>query len=282
MQFTHNVLFFVDLYPSSYEEWQPVKSIVGVINTIHAFIGEQQYHGRLHSELARSGIFFYDHFYNINRSLTQGELEYLPLPSFISTEWPLPSSNISEAFRCKLFNEVQKGLKPNNPSRFVKIKVSMPIDVFVDFFASCPIAPKNTMLVCKNMETDIILEFLDKGWDKKSSNNIICEVDSKTVSVKYMIKTQNFILSYYYTRSHFVHGNKVALDRNQGDININPIMHIDILVNNQVQTVISLGRECTLQQLRQDLINEDEVDLPDKFAFKINTQKVKYAINCFH
>ena len=33
-------LFCVDLYPSSYEDWQSVQSIVGAINYVHLFIGE--------------------------------------------------------------------------------------------------------------------------------------------------------------------------------------------------------------------------------------------------
>ena len=59
----------------------------------------------------------------------------------------MPGSNIIEAFRCKLFNDVQKSLKPKNLARYVKVKINMPIFVFFDFFACCPIFAKNTMLV---------------------------------------------------------------------------------------------------------------------------------------
>ena len=115
---------------------------MGVINCIQSFIGEQQYKGRKHADLAKVGIFFYDHFYHVSNSLDSCSIERLPLPSFISVEWALPCSNISEAFRCRLFHEFQKGLKANSPSRYVKVKVNMPIEVLIDFFAYFPICAK--------------------------------------------------------------------------------------------------------------------------------------------
>lgn len=43
----------------------------------------------------------------------------------------------------------------------------MPIPVFVDFFAQedSPILLKNTMLICKDVDPNTMLEFLDESWD---------------------------------------------------------------------------------------------------------------------
>ena len=235
------------------------------------------YKGRKHGALAKVGIFFYDHFYHVNPRLESCKLHKIPLPSFLSTDWDLPCSNVSESFRCKLFHEVQKGLKPNNPARNVKLKVNMPIEIFVDFFACCPIAAKNTMLVCKNMDQETILQFLDEGWNKKYSDNILCEIDPWSVSAKYMIKSQNFILSFSYRRFHFVHGTQVSLDigeQEQGG----EIVDIEIFMNNEIQTTISLGKDCNLSQLCADMVNEDEIDLPESFLFKVNNLKVHVSI----
>lgn len=47
------------------------------------------------------------------------------------------------------------------------------------------------MITCKNLDSDIILDFLDRGWDLKVINNIHCFVDHTSVSIKYMIKSHS-------------------------------------------------------------------------------------------
>ena len=128
------------------------------------------------------------------------------------------------------------------------------------------------MLVCRNMDQETILQFMDEGWNRKCCNNILCEIDLGSVSAKYMIKSQNFIVSFFYRRFHFVHGIKVSLDI--GEEQDGKIVDIEIFLNNAIQTIISLGKYCTLSQLRADLVNEDEIDLPESFLFKVNNAKV--------
>ena len=73
-----------------------------------------------------------------------------------------------------------------------------------------------------------MLEFLDRGWDIKSLNGIQCRVDPRTVNVKYMIKSQNFIMSFYYQRSHLVSGIQVPLDQDLLNMQDNPLTDIDV------------------------------------------------------
>ena len=269
-------LIAADVYPSSYDEWQSIECVIGIINVYHAFIGEQQYQGRTHRQLAESGVFFYDYFYDLGPDHSIGTLRPLNLPTFTSDEWPLPSADISEMFRLKLFTEVQRCLKPNVAARQAKIKICMPINVFIDFFAlgDSPIDLKLTMLKCTNIDSNTMLEFLDKDWDLKSSNGIQCKVDPTSVNVKYMIKSQNFIMSFYYQRSHLVNGIQVPLDQNLLNMQENPLLDIDIWMQDELQTTISIGSMCTLQQLREDLIQEDEVELPNDFVFMMNGHRV--------
>ena len=145
------------MYPPSYEEWKSIECIIGIMNVYHAFIGEQQYQGRTHRELAEVGVFFYD----IRHDHSECKLRPIDIPLFTSPEWPLPSSTISKMFRLKLFTEVQRCLKPNIAARIAKIKVCMPIIVFIDFFAlgDSPIELKSTMLKCCNINSNTMLEF---------------------------------------------------------------------------------------------------------------------------
>ena len=49
----------------------------------------------------------------------------------------------------------------------------------------------------------------------------------------------------------------------------NPLVHIDIWMNQQLQKTLSLGGQCSLLQLQEDLINnEDEVELLVDFVFQ--------------
>ena len=96
-----------------------------------------------------------------------------------------------------------------------------------------------------------------------------------------MLKSQNFIVSFFYRRFHIVGGAQVSLDIMEEDAQ--EMTEIDIYYNDEIQTRISLGKHCTLVQLRMDLINEDEVELPEDFVFKINNLKVRIPLkNCIN
>ena len=57
--------------------------------------------------LAKNGIFFYDHFYFIpTNKKGYGKVEKSPLPDLSSSDWPLPCQSTSEAYRCKIYTEV--------------------------------------------------------------------------------------------------------------------------------------------------------------------------------
>ena len=152
----------------------------------------------------------------------------------------------------ELFNEVQRSVKPNIVALVAEIKVFMPIIVFIDFFAlgDSTIDLKNTMLKCQNIDSNTMLEFLDKRWDIKNFNGIQCKVDPTTLIVKYMIKSQNFIMAFYYQRLHFVNGVLVPLDQDLLNMQDNPLIYIDIWMLNEIQTIISIGQMCSLLELR--------------------------------
>ena len=51
------------MYPSNFEEWKNLESIVDMFDYFHGDIGEQMYKDRSKSNQANNGIFFYDHLY---------------------------------------------------------------------------------------------------------------------------------------------------------------------------------------------------------------------------
>lgn len=188
-----------------------MESISGIFDAFHAFVGEQIYKGRTHRDLAENGIFFYDmHYSEPNTSFGWGSLTPLPLPSFESKHWSLPTAQTSESYRIRLYQDIQKSLKASVATKNVRLTIFMPIEVFVDFFFDEEIRTTSTMFICKSNNS---LDFLDDGWDRKNTDGFISVLQKKSLICKYIINSQNFITTFHYTRYHQVAGNLVPLDQ---------------------------------------------------------------------
>lgn len=251
-----------------------MECIIDLIDVLHSSIGEQMYKGRTGGSLAENGVFFYDHYYVVpTNPLCHGSISRIPLPDFRSGEWTSPSQITSESFRCKIFNEIQKCLKTNIASKQCRISLFMPFDIFIDFFSHVEVRRCKTMFSVKSLQDHNILEFVDEGWNEKVENGVFCSVHMDSIACKYMVASQNFILTLYYSRWHIVDGKKVPLDQNLDDFGDNPIVDIDVWVDNDILCIVKLREQCTLRQLRNDLETE-EYDVPANFTFAINKRKV--------
>lgn len=270
--------FLLDLYPSNFEEWQSLESIVDVLDCFHGSIGEQIYKGRSKSTLAENGVFFYDHFYYIPKNRQRyGMVEKIPLPDFDSLEWPLPSQSTSEAYRCRIFTEVQKCLKPNVASTQSRVNIFMPIEVFVDFFSSSTLRMTKTMIKIENMESNTMLQCVDKGWDTKEEMGVVCKIQHPSVCTKYIIPSQNFILTFYYKRWHYLQGRLIPLEQDTDNPEQDQIIELEIFYMDNIILSVKIRESCTLDQVRADLHHEADA-LPPIFFFKYQERKVKFYI----
>lgn len=254
-----------------------------VFDCFHGSIGEQIYKDRSKSSLAENGVFFYDHFYYIpTKRQIYGKLEKMPLPDFDSPDWPLPSQGTSEAYRCRIFTEIQKCMKPNVASTQSRMNIFMPIDVFVDFFSSSKLKMTKTMIKVENMDANTMLQCVDKGWDTKEDRNVVCKVQLSSISCKYMIPNQNFIFTFFYKRWHYLQGRLIPLEQDEENTQEGQIIDIEILHTNNAIINMSIRENCTLDQVRADLQHE-AVQLPRIFFFKLNEKKVVFLFtfrNC--
>ena len=80
----------------------------------------------------------------------------------------------------------------------------------------------------KRLTYDHVIQFIDEGWDTKTNGKMICKIDQDSIACKYIIATQNFILSFYYSRWHYVGGSLVALNQNLDDFSKDPIVDLDV------------------------------------------------------
>lgn len=269
----YTVFICADLYPSNLEEWQPVESIVDVFECLHGSIGEQMYKGRSNTDLAENGIFFYDHSYYIPLDKGQyGHIEKLSLPAFDSLDWPLPSQSTSEAYKCRLYTEVQKSMKPNIASRQSRIAIFMPVAVFVDFFSTTIIRVTKTMFLVQNIDEPEDMQCMDKGWDTREENGVVCKVQAPSVCCKYMIANQNFILTFYYRRWHYICNRLVPLEQDMETF-ASKHFEIDIWYGTLLIFSINMSGNSTLAQVRADLLHED-IQLPNIYNFTLNGHKV--------
>ena len=244
-----------------------------VFDCLHGSIGEQIYKDRSKSKLAESGVFFYDHFYYIPTTRHKyGMVEKIPLPDFDSKDWPLPSQSTSEAYRCRIFTEIQKCMKPNIASTQSRVNIFMPIEVFVDFFSSSRLRVTKAMIKLVNIDTKTMLQCVDKGWDSREDNEVICMVQHSSISIKYMIPNQNFIITFYYSRWHYLQGRLVPLEQDVEDPD-DQLIDVDIFYTNILITCMSIREKCTLDQVREDLQHED-IQIPQNFFFKLHDKKV--------
>ena len=230
------------------------------------------YRGKPHKELANSGIFFYDMSYmEPKMSSAFGQVTPLPLPSFGSKDWSLPTSQTSESFRSRLFQDIQKSLKYTIATKTVRLTLFIPVEVFVDFFYDEQIRSTTTMFICKS---ESCLDFLDDNWDRKQSQSTLCLVQKKSIICKYIIGSQNFIVSFYYFRFHLLNGQLIPLDQ---DITTNPEnkpLAVEIYFQENLITVIDIMSSTSLAQLRTELTLEELPLMPESYAFSLNNRKV--------
>ena len=159
-----------------------------VFDCFHGHIGEQMYKDRSKSNLAENGIFFYYNLYYLPiKRQSYGRVERIPLPNFDSHDWYSPSQSIIEVYRCRIFIEIQKCMKPQIASNQSRVNMFMPVDVFVDFFSSSKLRVTKTMMKVEKMDNNTMLQCVDKGWDAKEEEGVICKIQHSSVSCKYII-----------------------------------------------------------------------------------------------
>ena len=266
-----------DIYPSSYEEWQPIECIVGIIHVLHGHVGKLHYDGRSGGSLADEGIFFYDHFYQlVDRCHTKGFLQTIQLEAEQNgLVWSVLDCFSIESIQNKIYRDVQRSLRATIPTKIVKIILSMSINCFVEMFGGFDVRVTKTMLACRGMDNDMLLKVLQNKWCTRQVGSIHCRIVLDTVVAKYMIATQTFILSFWYCREHFINGILAPMDQEAASLEGNQVVDIEVVdESSSLLTIISIREECTLSELRKDMIDEANGMLPEDFYFVHNRQHV--------
>ena len=121
-------------------------------------------------------------------------------------DWLIPDTLVIESARSKAYKDVQRSLQGTIATKIVKVVMYMPITVFVELFSAVDIKIAKTMLICRNMDPDMLSKLHDEGLQYKEIDNIHCGIVLETLVTKYMISTQSFIMSFWYKRSRYIGG----------------------------------------------------------------------------
>lgn len=244
---------------------------------LHGHVGQLQYEGRSGGSLADEGLFFYDHFYQLqDRSNTKGYLQALPLEADRNRlAWPVPDCFGVESTQSKIYRDVQRSLRATIPTKLVKIMLSMPVNIFVELFGEFDVKVTKTMLACRRMDNELLAKILQNQWFMRQVENVHCRIVLDTVVAKYMITTQTFILSFWYCREHYINGVLVPMDQEAASLKDNQVVDIEVVDEaSSLLTIISIREECTLAELRKDMNDEAPNMLPEDFYFVHNRKRV--------
>lgn len=190
-------------------QWLDPKCIEGVISVTHAEVGELMRGNRLHKELLHDGIFFYNALYVTQTPGTQfGRVEPIPLPSFNSTDWPLPDMSTTEAFRARLRLDFQNAMRPTTGSSQTHLSWFMPICVFIDLFAAAHTFQRTpTMWIFKEVSDQLCQSLMDGGWDSKvtfGADVIKCMVAKPSLIFRFHIARSTLYARFVYNRQRRV------------------------------------------------------------------------------
>ncbi|KAI5074000.1 hypothetical protein GOP47_0012013 [Adiantum capillus-veneris] len=127
------------------------------------------------------------------------------------------------------------------------------------------------MFICKS---ESCLDFLDDNWDRKKSQNKICILQKKSIICKFIISSQNFLVSFYYIRYHLLSGQLIPLDQDTENSLENKPLSMELYFRDSLLSVMETMSSTNLAQLKIDLTCEELPFLPKFYAFSLNNRKI--------
>jgi hypothetical protein len=269
------LVHYADIFPSTLIEEQPLQSLSGTFQALHADIGAQIFIGMSHSQLLQNRIFFYSHSYRIPKnSEGYGKLEVVETPSLSSLEWPEPDKWSVLSFKQNMVSNIQSSLKFGKASRSVGLSWYCPIHVFVHLFRALPLKQTPTMFVCKDVEFADLDSLLGESWGfvdgVHDGDRFRCNVGNTGIGLRYLKSRATLYIRFFYERWMYKRGKWVPLQIFEANIQT-----FDIVINmpNGVLETVQVSKHWTLANLREHLIIMGLEDVHN-LTFRLNKHKV--------
>lgn len=267
-----------DIFPSNLVEEQPLCSLTGTFEAMHASIGEVVLSSRTPLDLSQCRIFFFSHSYVIpSRDGGFGKLEFIPCPPLSSLEWPIPDTWSVISLKTKMASDIHTSLKYSKASRTGGLSWFFPIHIFAHMFHAIPCTNTPKMFICKRVDGVQMQSLLGDNWDVMEGvhkNDMFrCKVVESSVSFLFLQARSTLYLRFHYERWMKKHGLWVPLQAS--DEEITPIELCVLMPNGSTET-ISASKYWTLSNVREhfSIMGFDNVER----SFKIKKMKVIFKL----
>lgn len=248
--------FYVDVFPSSLVEEQPLSCLSGTFTAMHASLGDVLFPNTTASNLARQRVFFYTHKYIVpTDEQGYGKLQPLEAITLRSMEWPKPDAFTIMSFKAKIVADVRASLKFGKASRSVGLGWCCPAHVFANIFGSLPFHHTNTMYVCKDLHYKMLEAILGEKWGYleglHNGDRFRCQVGSFGIAIRFIKVRSTLYVRYFYERWMCKLGEWIPLQST--DVTIEPFEIVIKLPSGTIETV-EVNKHWTLANVREHLL----------------------------
>ena len=266
------MVHLADIFPSNFEEWEPVESFIGTFEAIHVDFGELIFSGCLSSELVSRGIFFFSHTYVTPRQDGYGNLTPIQSQSLDILEWPMPNNALIAATKRRMEVDVHAAMKCTYGSHKATVTWFVPLHVFVHVFRIQSIHKTPTMWICKG--DGALNSFLVAGRETKvvihQGDKIKCSIIGELLVFRYHIAKQSLSMVFSYRRWKQTRGVWEALD---SDVSVQEAIELQIFLSDDVVHDISVNNDWHLGHLREYL--NLRYTLPNAYHFVVNGKIIR-------
>jgi hypothetical protein len=269
-----------DIFPSTCVEDQPIRSLTGTFQAMHASVGEAIFACETASELAQSSIFFFTHTYVVPKKAGFfGKLEEIPTPPLFGNEWPKPDVFSVMALRSKMTFDIKGALKFSKASRSVGLSWFCPMHIFAHIFKGLTVIHARTMYICREVGEDEMNGMLGNRWDIVEGvhqNDVFrCNVVPSTVTFRFLKARSVLYIRFHYQRWMKKRGEWIPLQASEEEII--PI-HLDIAMPDGSTEEVTANKHWSLANLREHF-KIMGIENVDESSFRFGKRKVTVKIS---
>ncbi|KAH7300935.1 hypothetical protein KP509_23G004300 [Ceratopteris richardii] len=216
-------LFVSDVFPSTLVEEQPLHSLTGTFQALHADVGALVFPNISPAQLYHDRFFFYTHRYVVPSTMNGfGRLERIEVHSLLSLEWPKPDIWSVSSLKQKMVMDIHNSLKFTKVSRSVGLHWSFPIHCFVYLFQGFSFQETSTMFMCKDITYEQVKSLLDENWGLMEGiakgDKYLCKIGGTGIAFQYLKQRTSLYIRFYYDRWMCKLGKWIPFQSSEGSL----------------------------------------------------------------